>query len=268
MTTPNPKTAADARKLVDELTSKRDGLQAVLDSGAQRRKGHATAAEFGDARAAASLRAIEVEETSARGALQNLDLVITEIEQQRDNLQAREAEDVARQHAEELSAAIDRLLALDDEIDDTLDRARELFAKREALANSALIRGARIRPAGLVTQEQEMGISICGYFDTQLGWLMRGSYTYDALARIAEWDARQLGRASPRMLERGPRALTTLEKNLRRSLDRPSWIRGQFGFDSSVERAKHDDANGPGISTSPIDAITPVPSISRNRGAR
>lgn len=235
MTTPNPKTAADARKLLDELTTKRDSLQAVLDSGVERRKGHATAAEFGDARAVGILEAIDAEEGSARAALKNLDLVIGEMEHLRDNLQASEAAAVAKRQAEEVSAAIDKLLALDDRLDDTLDLARELFAEREELANSALIRDARTRTAGLVAQNQEMGMTLLSYFDRQLSWLAGGHFSYENIARCADWDARQLGRESPRMLERGPRALTAAEKQLRRSLEQPSWIRGNFGFDSSTK---------------------------------
>ncbi|KRR09569.1 hypothetical protein CQ12_13865 [Bradyrhizobium jicamae] len=238
MTTTTPKTADEARKLIGKLTAKRAGLEAVLASGIERRKAFATAAEFGDAAAKASLQSMEAEENSARAALQNLDLVIAAMEQLRGDLQASEAEDLARQRAVELSEATDRLLAVDDEIDDALDHARDLFAQRAEIASLPIFDHARKHNfgAGGVTHEREMGESLLAYFDKQLGWLPGSHhYRYDRIERVADWDSRQLGKKSARMLERGPRAPTPIERSQERFMSGPSWTRGHFGFDSSTK---------------------------------
>ncbi|MEH2521568.1 hypothetical protein V1279_007141 [Bradyrhizobium sp. AZCC 1610] len=233
-----PKTSDEARKLIGEFTAKRAGLQAVLDSGTERRRAFATAAEFGDASAKANLKNIEAEEGSARGALQNLDLVIAAMEQLRGDLQAREAEDLGRQREVELSEATDRLLAVDDAIDDILDQARELLIQRGEIAASPIFDHARKHNFGVggVEHTQEMGQSLLCYFDRWLSWLPGSHhYRYDRIERCADWDARQLARKSPRMLERGPRVPSPIESSMERFMDGPSWTRGQWGFDSSTK---------------------------------
>src|SRR5258705_2099779 len=132
--------------MIETLKAKRAGLVQTIDTGAECRKGLATAAEFGDAKAAAALRQIETEEATARGALQSLEIVIGEMERTRDTLQATETAELNSQNAAELSHAIDGLLSIDDEIDDALDHARALLAKREEFkrAQSQVLRRASL----------------------------------------------------------------------------------------------------------------------------
>jgi hypothetical protein len=215
-----PKTSAAAIAMIATLQAKRAGLVQTIDTGAERRKGLATAAEFGDVSASAALRKIEAEETEARGSLQNLDIVIGEMERTRDTLQAQEANELASQNAAELSEAIDGLLELDDEIDDALDHARALLAKREEFKRekSQILRRIPGKMAGsMIGRDSEPATSLLSYFDRYLGWLNAG-VSYASITRISDWDSRYYGRQSPRQLERGPRELSPFELALRRAI--------------------------------------------------
>jgi hypothetical protein len=220
MTTTAPKTAAQATSMIATLQAKRAGLVQTIDTGGERRKGLATKAEFGDDSAKAALSKIETEEATARGALQNLEIVINEMERTRDTLQAQEAVALEGQNSAELSAAIDGLLALDDEIDDALEHARTLLTRRDEFkaANSATLRRIPGKMVGaMLGRDSEIGDSLLAYFDRQLAW-MRGDKNYAAITRVADWDSRYYRKQSPRMIERGPRELSPFERTMQREL--------------------------------------------------
>jgi hypothetical protein len=206
--------------MIATLQAKRAGLVQKIDTGAERRKGLATAAEFGDDSAKAALSKIETEEATARGALQNLDIVIAEIERTRDTLQAQETAELDSRNAAELSQAIDGLLSIDDEIDDALEHARALLARRDEFkrANSAILRRMPGKNFGsMLGRDSEIGDSLLAYFDRQLAW-MRGGKSYAAITRVADWDSRYYGKQSPLMIERGPRELSPFERAWRKTL--------------------------------------------------
>jgi hypothetical protein len=215
-----PKTAAQAATMIETLQASRLALVDTIASSAERRKEFATAAHFGDVSAKAALSKIETEEAQARGSLQNLDIVIGEMERTRDALQTQEANEIANQNAAELSEAIDGLLELDDEIDDALDHARALLAKREEFKRekSQILRRIPGKMAGsMIGRDSEPATSLLSYFDKYLGWL-NGGTSYAAITRVADWDSRYYGRQSPRQLERGPRELSPFELALRRAM--------------------------------------------------
>ena len=220
MTTTAPKTAAQATSMIATLQAKRAGLVQTIDTGGERRKGLATKAEFGDDSAKAELSKLETEEATARGALQNLEIVINEMERTRDTLQAQEAVALEGQNSAELSAAIDGLLSIDDEIDDALEHARALLAKRDEYkrANSAILRRMPGKNFGsMLGRDSEIGDSLLAYFDRQLAW-MRGGKSYAAITRVVDWDSRYYHKQSPRMIERGPRELSPFERTMQREL--------------------------------------------------
>jgi hypothetical protein len=214
--TTSPKTSAQAATMLETLQAKRAGLVQTIYTGAERRRGLATAAEFGDVKASEALRKIEAEEATALRSLENLDIVIGQVEQMSSTLQAKEAVELESWNAEVLDQAIDGLLALDDKIDDALDRARALLAKREEFksANAATLRRipGKLLGAGL-GRERELATSLSAYFDQYLGG---GSYA--AITPVADFDSRYYGKQSPRQIERGPRELTPFERMIRREI--------------------------------------------------
>jgi hypothetical protein len=215
-----PKTSAAAIAMLDGLAEKRAGLVQAISTGADRCRGLAVAAHLGDVDAAEELREIEAEEATARGSLRNLDAAIAGIDQMRKALEAKEAATRESHNAAELSEAIEGLLAIDDEIDDALDHARVLLAKRDEYkaANSATLRrmpGKMLH--AMIGRDSETAESILAYFDRFLAGHNAGR-SYASLTRIAEFDSRYYGRPSARMLERGPRPLSPFEKTFRQAI--------------------------------------------------
>jgi len=214
--TTSPKTAAQATGMIATLQAKRAGLVQTIGAGADRCRGLAVAAHLGDADAAEELREIETEEAAARGLLRNLDAAIAGIEQIREALVAKETTARESRESVELTSTIDELLELDDECDDALDRARDLLAKRDAFkaANTAILRRIPNKMLGaMLGREREVEMSLSAYFDKYLG----GGGSYGAITRIAEFDSKYYGRRSPRMIERGPRPLSSFERTLRQA---------------------------------------------------
>jgi molecular chaperone GrpE (heat shock protein) len=251
MTKAKPTTATEASELLTELEPRRLTLEATIKSAGLRRAGAATAAEYGDDAAKATLQQIAAEETQAQDALRNLDSVIAEVRVLRDHLRAAEttaresAAAAARESAAAaaLDAAVDELLAIDDELDAALDHARELAEKRREKARSPVLRNAKTKFAGaLVVREREVGLSIMAYFDRELFFVDRHGASFASIVRVADWDARHFGRQSQGQIERGPRELTASEKAMLRSGNAP--FAGGSGFDSQVENDKFHAAGG------------------------
>ena len=218
-TTPTtPTTSTEANTMLAALRTKQAGLVQSLAAGADRRAELATESEFGSNTARAALQKIDDEETAARAAIRNLDVVISVMERTRDKLQAQEAAAREGRNVAELHATIDALLVLDDEIDDALDHARALLAKRDEFKreHSQILRRAA---AGKLpgSRAGEIAESILAYFDTVLNGHNEGR-SYAALTRVADWDAKYFGRPSPRQIERGPRELSPMERVLRQAL--------------------------------------------------
>jgi adenosyl cobinamide kinase/adenosyl cobinamide phosphate guanylyltransferase len=245
MTKAKPTTATEASELLTDLEPRRLTLEATIKSAGLRRAGAATAAEFGDDAAKATLQQIAAEEAQAQDALRNLDSVIAEVRLLRDKLRAVETTARESAAAAALDAAVDELLALDDELDAALDHARDLAEKRRELARSPILRNAKTKFAGaLVVREREVGMSILSYFDRELFFVDRHGASYASIVRAADWDARHFGRPSPAQIERGPRELTASEKAILRSASNPAPFAGGSGFDSQVENDKFHAAGG------------------------
>lgn len=239
-TTKQPKTAAEARKLLSELQAKRAGLTRTIEASAEKRKGHAVAAEFGDAAAAETLRTAAAEETQARDALVNIDIVIAGMSGLRDELQEGESSAREMQAEQELSDATDEMLRVADAIDDKADELRALLFQYDELKVHPVLRRARRTgslPGALVPETKCVGRSLLAYFDE---WLPNSAgASYAEITRVAEWAARNSDRESPRMQERPPRELSTIEKNMRRSTMSATNFAGGSGFDSTIEAEKH-----------------------------
>jgi hypothetical protein len=215
--TTSPKTAAQAAAILETLQAKRLALLQTIDSGTFRRRGLATKAEFGDAEAGSELRTIAAEEAEARRRCEDLDVVTAEIEEVCATLQAKEKAARASTEAVQLAMVVDKLLEIDDELDDLLDQTRELLAKREDFKreNSQILRRAAAGklPGG---RDHEIADSIMAYFDRYLNGYNAGR-TFAAITRIADFDSRYYGRSSARQLERGPRPLTAFEQTFRQA---------------------------------------------------
>jgi hypothetical protein len=212
-----PKTAAQARTMIATLQAKRAGLVQTIDGSTFRRKGLAVAAEFGDVDARDELGEIEAEEATAKASIAQLDLVVAEVENMRDALHAQEANKLDIRNAIELDEAIDGLLSLDDQIDDAMDAARDLLAKREEYRkeNAAILRRQPGKDfSSMIGRESEIGESISAYFDKQL----RGGKTFASITRVVDWDSKYYGRQSRRQTERGPRELSPFERMLKRNI--------------------------------------------------
>jgi hypothetical protein len=243
-TDPTPQTSIEARDLIAELQTKRAGLAAVVASTAERLKGHAVAAEFGNAAAKKTLRQIRDEDTEARLALSNLDMAIENMVALRDTLSANESEESKREGAQELSDAVDELLAVADEIDDKADELRALLLQFDELKVHPVLRHAYRAKLGtnyaLVPEARSVGRSLLAYFDR---WMpdAQGA-TFESITRVAEWASHNCGKVSPRMQARPPRALSMIEANMLRALGFP--YRGAAGLDSTVENQKFHASGG------------------------
>jgi hypothetical protein len=159
-----------------------------------------------------------------------LDIIIDEMQRTRDTLQAQEAAGRESDNAAELSATIDGLLAIDDEIDAALDHARELFARREAykLENAVILRRMPGKDRlSMIGRESEVAESILAYFDTSLNGFNAG-HRYATITRVSDWDGKYYKRQSPAQLKRGPLPLSPIESALRRQTEYPAPMQGQF----------------------------------------
>ena len=167
MTTGKPTTAAAASKLLSELEAKRIALTAVINSTADRRKGHVVAAEFGDQAAKETLQQIAAEHSQAQDALQNLQIVVAEMKVLRDELAAEEAAAREQEAAAVADEEIDAILKKSDEIDATFEHARKLITEYDELGRSAVLRQVRnSKSAGaLVVRDREVSETILAYFD-------------------------------------------------------------------------------------------------------
>lgn len=212
-----PKTAAEAHELLATLEARRVALNATIDTSAERRKGHVVAAEFGDAPAKEALRQIVAEDLEAREALRNLDIVVAEVTGLYTDLAASEVAVRDRLAAAQISKVIDALLAIDDEIDDALDLARELLAKRREIARAPILKRAKTKFTGVlaIRDDGELGASILAYFDRELSHLHNGHSSYATITRVADWDAKYFLRQSPGQIRRGPRELSAFERTMR-----------------------------------------------------
>jgi hypothetical protein len=221
MTSTAPRTSAQAITMIATLQIKREGLVETIDGFAERRREFSVAAELGDDVAALELQKIEAEEARARSSLQTLDFALHEVALLRDKLAAQEANKLDIRNAIELDEAISGLLELDDEIDDSLDHARALLAKRADFKREKA-QVLRRQPGkmlhAMLGRDSETAESILSYFDKYLAGHNAGR-TYASLTRISEFDSRYYGgRPSPRMLERGPRNLSPFEKTFRKAI--------------------------------------------------
>jgi hypothetical protein len=241
-----PTTSAETSKMITELETKRTALNATITSTAERRKGAAVSAEFGDEEAKETLRKVTAEATEAVDALQNVEAAISQMKLLRDELAADEAIARELETAAAVDAAVDALLEVDDETDAALEHARELLQKRRALARAPILRKAKHKFAGaLVVRDREIASSILAYFDFEMSHLTSGE-SFVAITRVADFDARHFGRQSPAQIERGKRPLSPFERAWKSNVDRVGWAgNGGSGHDSQIEHDKWV-ANGGG----------------------
>jgi uncharacterized membrane protein YdfJ with MMPL/SSD domain len=235
-----PNSTTELKALIADLNTRRRDLTAAIEAGSERRRGPALAAAMGDAAAAETLRQIADEEKTAQSSIATIDIALAETNSHLATVCAAERAVKDEADAEVLSASIDILLEVDDELDTVLDRARELFAQRREFLRDPILRRARTKSAGaLVIREREMASALLAYFDTELHHL-RGSESYASITRVADFDAKHFGKQSPAQIERGPRPLTAFERSLQASVARTSWATGMggFGHDSEIEHQK------------------------------
>ena len=241
MTATKPTSAAAATKLLTELEAKRTALTGVINSTADRRKGHVVAAEFGDQAAKETLQQIAAEHSQAQDALQNLQIVVAEMKVLRDELAAEEAAAREQEAAAVADEEIDAILKKSDEIDATFEHARKLITEYDELGRSAVLRQVRnSKSAGaLVVRDREVSETILAYFDRWMSHLGSGGERFDAITRLSDWAARTYGKQSPAQLARGPRPLSTFERTWKANVDRVGWAgNAGSGYDSSIEAAK------------------------------
>lgn len=200
-----PQTSVEMTGIMAELAAKRAGLLDVVATCDERSREHVVAAEMGDTKAKAALQRIQAEETAAQASLKNLAVAIDEANRHRAALVESELAEQAKRSALATAAIVADLLSLDDEIDDALDLARELFARRTALIQST-------RALASAAGSQSIGSALLSYFDRQLSWL--SNHGYASITRVAEYDAHAFKTTSARMKERGPRPQTMVEKAL------------------------------------------------------